>query len=194
MTSIVVWRIVKVLPWRCLICPKRLIACHTVPCCWSWELLVCLALCILGLDHTSLTDPSWWLFMESTPLLFPFSLVFPRDMSWCPFFFLFYVNDLSLCLCNFSNGCCLSCMLMRPLFANLFPNLLTCQTFNLTSVSSTTGSAVITLLLMLPKSNSWSFQPRKIHSLIRLSRFHQLISWDLGLQQSFLESSGWLYL
>ena len=41
----------------------------------------------------------------------------------------------------------LSCMQMTPLFTNIFPNLLTCQTFNLISISSTTGSAVITLLL-----------------------------------------------
>ena len=59
---------------------------HLIVCCWSWELLVCLALCILCLDHTSPTDPSWWLFMESTPLLFPFSPVFPRALSWAPSF------------------------------------------------------------------------------------------------------------
>ena len=84
------------------------------PCCWSWELLVCLAFCILGLNHTSPTYPSWWLFMESTPLRFSFSLVLPRALSWGPFF-LIYVNDLSLCH-FFSMDVRLSCMQMIPLF------------------------------------------------------------------------------
>ena len=77
--------------------------------------------------------------------------------------------------------------------------MLTCQTFNLIPISSTTGSAVISLLLMLPKPDSWSFQTRRIHSLMfpctstinRLSRFHYLnLLWFLVSN----ESSGWSYL
>ena len=58
---------------------------------------------------------------------------------------------------------------------------------------STTGSAVISLLLMLPKPSPWLFQPRRTPSLTwfctltisLLSGFHQPNSWGYGSLKTF---------
>ena len=60
---------------------------------------------------------------------------------------------------------CLFCMLMTPLSINLFPNHPVCPASKLTPIPSTTGSAEISLLLMLPKPNPLLFQPRRTSSL-----------------------------
>ena len=95
----------------------------------------------------------------------------------------------------------LFCMLITPLSINPFPNHSICPTSKLTSISSSTGSAVISLLLRLPKPNPWLFKPRRAPSLTwsctsTISQkvcFIRQIPWDTDHWEPFLESPGWSY-
>ena len=199
-----IWRIARVLLWRCLTCQKPLTMSLTVPSCLSLGLLSYLVPCTLGLGHISLTDHSWWLSMVLPPILFPSYLVSPGDQSWAHFFSSSMgMTFVSLTLPPIVR---LSCMQMTPLSINLFPNHPICPTSKLTSIPSTTGSAVINLLLTVAnaaKTKSMVISIKKDpfpDMILHLNNqpIKQISSAKfLGIwitQNLFLESPGWSYL
>ena len=98
-----------------------------------------------------------------TPTLFLSSLVSSRALSWAHFFsssmWMTFVPFILPPIVR------LSYMQLTPLSINLFPNHPICPTSKLKSIPSTIGSAIISLLLMLPKPSPWLFQPRRTPSL-----------------------------